>query len=375
MKIGFDAKRAVQNNTGLGNYSRFVIEALSEYFPNNRYFLFAPKQKENSRLNILKTRSNIYFVFPSYIHKIFPSLWRIFATKKRMKKNAIEIFHGLSNELPLYVKRTGVKTVLTVHDLIFLRYPQFYNLIDRLIYRIKFQWACDNADVIIAVSECTKRDIVDFFKIPASKIKVIYQSCHPQFKQTVSKEKCRGTIIQYGLPEEFILYVGSIEQRKNLMLAVKALTQIPDNIHLVAIGKATPYQKSVEKYAVKNGLISRLHIFNQFPFENLSAVYQIAKVFVYPSFFEGFGIPVIEALWSGTPVVAAKGSCLEEAGGENSFYINPNNDSDLAYTISLILNNPGLAKMMSEEGKKYVQKFDSELIAFKIKTLYNSILD
>ena len=373
MKIGFDAKRAVQNNTGLGNYSRFVIEALSEYYPDNTYFLFAPREKVNARLKTLISRPSVAFIFPAGIAKLLPSLWRIFGSKKQINKNGVEIFHGLSNELPVNIHSTGVKTVVTVHDLIFIRYPQYYQWIDRQIYLWKFRRTCLKADVIIAVSECTKRDIISFFQIAEEKIKVVYQDCHPDFKRPVSEEKRKQIAEKHRLPKCFILYVGSIEQRKNLLLAVKALRQIPEEIHLVAIGKSTPYQLEIEKYAHETGLESRLHIKNDFPFEDLPAVYQSATVFVYPSFFEGFGIPVIEALSCGVPVIAATGSCLEEAGGQDSVYVNPLDDAELAAKIREILKNPDLAKKMTERGLEYVKRFDSRKIAEKIMDIYMGV--
>jgi glycosyltransferase involved in cell wall biosynthesis len=374
MNIGFDAKRAVQNNTGLGNYSRFVIESLSKYYPDNTYFLFAPRKKANSHLKTLISRTNVTFIFPSGISKALSSLWRIFGSKKNIRKNGVEIFHGLSNELPINIRSAGVKMVVTVHDLIFVRYPHYYRWIDRKIYFWKFRRTCLKADMIIAVSECTKRDIVSFFRIAEEKIKVVYQNCHPDFRCPVSEEKRVQIAEKYHLPKRFILYVGSIERRKNLLLAVKALSRIAEEIHLVAIGKSTPYQLEIEKYAHEAGLESRLHIKNNFPFEDLPAVYQQASVFVYPSFFEGFGIPVIEALSCSVPVVAATGSCLEEAGGPDSVYVDPLDDAALAAKIMEILENKDLAKTMAERGLEYLKRFDSRRIAGEIMEIYRKLL-
>ncbi|MDR2691581.1 MAG: glycosyltransferase family 4 protein [Dysgonamonadaceae bacterium] len=374
MKIGFDAKRAVQNNTGLGNYSRFVMEALSEYYPDNTYFLFAPRRKMNERLKTLISRSNVAFIFPSGISKLLSSLWRIFGSKKQINKNRVEIFHGLSNELPVNIHSTGIKTVVTVHDLIFIRYPQYYHRIDRKIYLWKFRRACLKADVIIAVSECTKRDIISFFRIAGEKIKVVYQDCRPDFKWPVPEEKRMQIAEKHQLPQRFILYVGSIEPRKNLLPAVKTLSRIPEEIHLVAVGKSTPYQQEIEKYAHETGLESRLHIKNDFPFEDLPAVYQLASVFVYPSFFEGFGIPLIEALSCGVPVIAATGSCLEEAGGPDSIYVDPLNDAELAAKIREVLENKDLAEKMVKRGLEYMKRFDSQKIAGEIMEIYRSLL-
>jgi glycosyltransferase involved in cell wall biosynthesis len=370
MEIGFDAKRAIQNNTGLGNYSRYIIETLSKYYPANNYILFAPKQKENSRLNIIFSRTNITFVFPRGMAKTFSSLWRIFGIKKDIRKHNPAIYHGLSNELPFGIRKTGVKSVVTVHDLIFLRYPGYYKPVDRFIYRLKFQYACKKADKIIAVSECTKRDIISFFHIPEEKIAVVYQGCHPDFLIEVSEEKIAEIKNKYALPSRFILSVGTVEARKNLLLAVKALKNIPDDIHLVAAGKSTPYQLEVEKYAEKSGIKSRLHILNNVSFEDLPALYQSASVFVYPSFFEGFGIPVVEALSSGTPVIAATGSCLEEAGGPGSIYVNPNDDAGLPERMMEIINDKALAQRMIDAGKEYVKRFSEKTAASEIMTVY-----
>ncbi len=373
MRIGFDGKRAVQNNTGLGNYSRYLIEILSEYYSDVEYVVFAPKKRENPRLKTLSNRSNVSFSYPSNAWKRFSSLWRVFLMKKSLQSQKIDIFHGLSNEIPFGIDKMGVKSVVTIHDLIFLRYPQYYQTIDRFIYKIKFKYACEHADRVVAISECTKRDIVSFFNIPENKIEVIYQGCHEAFRKQVGEEKKREIVQKYQLPPNFLLCVGSIEPRKNLLLIAKSLSHLPVNIHLVAIGKRTEYQSEVENYVQENGLTDRVHIFNNVPFEDLPAFYSLAKIFVYPSFFEGFGIPIIEALSQGVPVIAAKGSCLEEAGGEGSIYIDPNDEMSLAKNIQLIWSDDEKSKTMSAEGKKYVEKFADKKIAEQFMQLYNSL--
>ncbi|MDR3062253.1 MAG: glycosyltransferase family 4 protein, partial [Dysgonamonadaceae bacterium] len=303
MKIGFDAKRAVQNNTGLGNYSRYLIEILSEYYSDNKYLLFAPEKKDNPRLQTLQSRKNVSFVYPSGIAGLFPSFWRMTGIKTDLREYSPEIYHGLSGELPIGIAKTGIKSVVTIHDLIFLRYPEYYKSWDREIYTRKFRYACEYSDKIIAISECTKKDVISFFNIPEEKIAVVYQGCHPDFGKKATDEKKQEVTQKYKLPPKYLLSVGSIEPRKNLLLAVKALQKLEQDIHLVAVGKKTPYQVEVEQYAAQSGISERLHILNKVPLDDLPACYQLASVFLYPSFFEGFGIPVIEALHSGVPVI------------------------------------------------------------------------
>ena len=277
MRIGFDGKRAVENKTGLGNYSRFIIDILSRLHKENQYTIYAPKPKENKPLDRILSRENIQIIYPaSHFWKRLCSLWRIWGINKQIKEEQLSLFHGLSNELPLSIKKSKTRSIVTIHDLIFIRYPQFYKWIDRRIYIYKFKKACQNSDRIIAISEMTKRDIITFFGIDAHKIDVVYQSCHPIFKQPASSTQKKEIRQKYQLPDKYILNVGSIESRKNLLLVVKALHYIPEDISLVAIGKRTTYTNEVEEYINKHQLNHRVHILHNIPFQELPVFYQLA---------------------------------------------------------------------------------------------------
>ena len=155
MMIGFDAKRAAQNKTGLGNYSRFIIEALTRFAPNERYLLYIPNPNRTSSLNGIEKANNVELRYPqTTFWKKFRSLWRVWGITSDIEKENIRFFHGLSNELPLNIRKAeNTRSIVTIHDLIFLRYPEYYHYIDRKIYAYKFRKACQNADRIIAVSE------------------------------------------------------------------------------------------------------------------------------------------------------------------------------------------------------------------------------
>ncbi|MBC7557648.1 MAG: glycosyltransferase, partial [Chryseobacterium sp.] len=181
MKIAFDAKRFFHNNSGLGNYSRDLVKVLAEHFPENNFVLIGQKKSERGQ-EILELR-NVSFLKVS---------GGKFARQLKFGKvsqgiNA-DIFHGLSGELPLKWNKNEIKKIVTIHDLIFLRFPQFYSFFDRNIHFWKFKKACEQADLIIAISEQTKRDIIQFLKIPTEKIKVVYQGCHQTFKEKKSSE-------------------------------------------------------------------------------------------------------------------------------------------------------------------------------------------
>ncbi len=374
MIIGFDAKRANANFTGLGNYSRFVIDGLATYHKEHTYRMYIPRRRDNVSYDALLQHREVASVLPcSSWGKRMGSLWRSFFVKYDLQRDGVKLYHGLSNELPVGITRTGIRSVVTIHDLIFLRYPQYYRLFDRYIYNRKFRSACRKADRIVAVSECTKRDIVDFYGIDPAKIEVIYQGCNPVFAQTVlPKEKLRVQQA-YGLPEQFVLNVGTIEERKNLLLAVQAIEQL-EGVHLVAVGRQTAYTDRVKTYIKEHGLSERVHLFTRLNFGDLPVLYHMASLFVYPSHFEGFGIPIVEALSAGVPVIAATGSCLEEAGGAHSIYVHPDDATGLADAINSVLTDKNLAQTMIKQGKVYVQRFAPQRLADEMNDLYERVI-
>lgn len=370
MKIGFDGKRATNNLTGLGNYSRSLIAQLAEFFPQNQYFVYSPKIKEHAQIRHFLTAKGIESRLPDQ-----PGLfWRTSGIKKQLLKDNIDLFHGLSHEIPVQIQNSGIRSVVTIHDLIFLKFPQYFGRIDRFIYKLKARYSCRHADKIVAISECTKRDIIDFFHTDPDKIEVIYQSCDDSFKSPSSAQTKQKVRIKHNLPSKYILNVGTIETRKNLLTLIKALPQIHAEYKLVVVGKQTAYADSVHQEIANLGLIDRVHFLQNVPFDELPSIYQMAGSFVYPSLYEGFGIPIIEALYSGIPVIAATGSCLEEAGGENSLYVSPFDHAALSAAINKVLNDPVLAEQMKTRGLEYVQKFNTRVIAGALMKVYTQVL-
>ena len=365
MKIAFDGKRFFNNNSGLGNYSRDLVRILAASFPENEYVLFNDKQGERGK--DIVALPNVSFAETS------KGSW---SRQLKMGKDAqqinADIFHGLSGELPLKWTEKKIKKVVTIHDLIFLRFPQYYSFFDRKIHYWKFKKAAEQADLIIAISEQTKRDIIQFLKVPKEKIRVIYQGCHNAFKDNQSEEFLVSIKEKYNLPERFILNVGTIEERKNLLNIVKAIngTEIP----LIVIGKKTKYFNKIKKFVKKNKLESQFHFLENVSMEELAAIYKLADIFVYPSLFEGFGIPLIEALFSKTPVITSNVSCLPEAGGPDSVYIDPTNFEDIKAKINFLWNNESERNRRARKGLEFVQKFNDETIAKEMMSAYQTVL-
>ena len=376
MNIAFDAKRITHNATGLGNYRRFVLDTLTEFRPENRYLLFSPSTGDPSLYKRLLSNRSVRLITP---HRALAfaggSLWRNFSVASRCRTEQVDLFHGLTNELPIGLYNAQrIGTVVTMHDLAFIRYPQFYKPIDRLLYRKKYGASARHADHVITVSDQTRRDVIDIFGIEEERVTTVYQGCSEAFA-AVTPEDVVVARQALNLPERYILFVGSIEERKNLALIVEALAQLQDkDIHLVAVGRKTPYVNTVVDSARRLGVLSRLHLMHGVGSAMLPGIYAGAKVFVYPSRFEGFGIPLIEALNAGVPVIGATGSCLEEAGGPSSLYTDPSDATMLASMIDRVLIDISLRQKMITDGREYVERFTPKRLARDLSAVYENVL-
>jgi glycosyltransferase involved in cell wall biosynthesis len=383
MNIGFDAKRVYQNTTGLGHYSRTLVTSLAKYFANNEYYLFAPKLTDIFNADNFK---NIHTITPSqFPSTTLKSAWRSNWVKKDLLQHKIDIYHGLSHEIPFGINKTNIKSVVTIHDLIFERYPKQYSKIDTQIYRQKFKYACANANKIIAISEQTKKDIIDFYKIDEKKIEVCYQSCNDIFRQEINNEEKNRIKELYNLPDKFFLTVGSIIERKNLLTIVKALHQLKQtiNIPLVVIGNGGGYKALVKDYIAKNNLQNDVIFLSDKEgakdlegFKNSAdfpAIYQQAIAMIYPSTFEGFGIPVLEALCSRVPVITSNVSCLPEAGGEAALLIDPFSVNEMTAAMKKVFNDVNFATEMKAKGLIHAEKFSQEKTATAVMNVYKNL--
>ncbi len=368
LKIGFDAKRAFMNPAGLGNYSRTTIRSVAHFYPENDYLLFSPKQ--NGQL--FQPPKNTTLVQPrSFWWQALKPLWRSYRLTKLAEKARLDIYHGLSHELPIGIQQTAVKSVVTVHDLIFMRHPEFYQPADRRIYRQKLEYACREADKVIAISQQTKKDLHGFFGINPAKIEVIYQAVNPLFFETAPVGELHQTQSRLQLPDRFMLSVGTIEVRKNLGSVLKAMALADDGLPLVVVGKRTPYLDSLQ--AQIQPLKNKLIFLHQVTDQELSHLYQLAELMLYPSVFEGFGLPVAEAQASGCPVISSNAGSLTEAGGDGAHYVEAQNPGEISEAIQQILQNKNSREELIRKGKQNALRFTPQTYAQQLMQFYNQL--
>lgn len=378
MTIGFDAKSIVCNITGFGNYGRTLVGDMAEAVPAGTVLnLYSPVRGDEALRRQLTLRPCMRFVYPDAagINAPLQALWHMRGMVKDLVRDGVRLYHGLAGELPVGIREAGIRTVVTIHDLIFMRHPEWYSWADRKLRQWKFRKTCHEADRIIAISECTKRDIMLYGDVPAEKIDVIYQSCGTLYKMREGEKKMHEVHINYMLPERYIISVGALEERKNILLAVKAMHRLPADVSLVVVGKDGPYGERVRRYIAANGLDGRVMFLHDVPTDDMPAIYQMAEACVYPSRYEGFGLPVIEAIQSGLPVVACKGSCLEEAGGNATLYVDPDDVAGMAHALRLTLKGAPGREERIEAGRQYITRFENAEVAQKVLGVYRELVE
>lgn len=359
MRIGINATNAVlKNKTGIGIYTLNLIKNLAKVDNKNEYILYYNFQKVK-RTEFLKLK-NKNFKHKYFIPKFF-----------KFNFDRLDIIHDTSFRL---IKLNGAKSVVTIHDTTSLFNDDFMSEKFRKKARRRLKRSIIHSDKIIAVSKNTKQDIIKYFNIPADKVGVVYNGVDERFFLKQNKKQARLILTKkYGLQDKYILFVGTIETRKNilnlLMAYIKAKTKIK-GIKLVLIGgKGFGYHfinKSIAELK-KEGVVYYNYIDNK----DLSLFYRCAETFVYPSLYEGFGIPVIEAFAYGLPVVTSNNSSLKEIGKKYTIYVDPFNIESIADGIIKSLRKE--PKERENERREYSRRFSWETAALKTLKVYEGI--
>lgn len=358
MKIAFDAKRYYHNNTGLGNYSRTLVDALGRLFPENEYMLY----DEGS--------------------------WtRTMRLGRRAVDDGCQIYHGLSNEIPMDAAGR-IPTIVTIHDVCWRTYPEMYHWVDRHIYDLKYGRSCRKADKVLAISESTKRDIMEHYGVAEDRIEVIYQPVGYRYYTLMSDEEAKRRIavaVDQGLlPKDilsrrYMLQVGAINARKNLMATVRAVKSIhkdhPD-VRLLCIGSGHEYERKVRRYVSEKDMEEYVTFVSGVKDQALlQALYRKARVMVYPSYYEGFGLPVVEAQLQECPVITSTVSSLPEAGNGTALLVDPTDIQSLRQNMLDLLGDEDSARSLGGVARmKALEAFNHDMLITKVMKLYESIV-
>jgi glycosyltransferase involved in cell wall biosynthesis len=363
--IGFDAKRLFNNQTGLGNYSRTLVKHLQQHYPQHSYHLFASITP--------KTEDTAYF-FDSEkftIHRpgFKNPLWRTLGMSGPINKLKPDIFHGLSHEIPFGLD-PNIKTIVSFHDLIYEYFPAQFGAINSRLYRWKYKSSVRRASHVVAISNSTKDDLIKYYKTNTDKLTVIYQSCNDRFINDDIDPSYHPPI------KDYFLYVGSIIERKGLLQTVIAYGHLPSNKRkpFLVVGKGDKsYLAKVMDMITYYGLTKDFHFLQHVPNEQLVALYDHAFALVYPSIYEGFGIPVIESLARSKPVITSTLSSMPEAAGPGAILVNPYLHEDICHAM-IRIQDPHIYQSCAKSGQQYViNQFDPISISDQWMNLYQRI--
>lgn len=338
MRIGIDISQIVYQ-TGVSRYTSELVKHLLKIDRENQYVLYAGSLRKRQILKAFtaKLPRDIRLVLTPLSPKLADLAWNRF---NLFPPPETDIFHASNWALP----RTKAKLVTTIHDLTFLKYPQTHTPYSVAVHTRHLNQAKKYADKIIAVSESTKKDLIDY-GIPAEKISVIYEAAASVFRPVDSRQ----ARAKYGLTKDYFLSVGTREPRKNLKRLIEAFSKlpartVPAGTQLVIVGPIG-WGESLPTTA-------NVRFLGFVPDEDLAGLYSATQAFVYPSLYEGFGLPVLEALSCGCPVITSNVSSLPEVGGEAAIYVNPDKVAEITQAL-VAVNKLNLTQKSLAQAQKF----------------------
>ena len=375
MTIYLDVSAAVHSRAGLGRYAESLAQHLiAEGDGERRYALFYNRDRTALPLPGMEgvPARTVHSGYKPWRMAVLLGQWM------RLGFNCLvpeaTLFHATEH---LLMPLRGVPTLLTVHDLIFRRFPQYHKRLNYWYLNLAMPLYVRRADAIIAISECTRRDLIAAYGVPSEKVTVVYEAAAPHFAPPSVDEVARVRL-RYGLPERFLLTVGTLEPRKNLsrlLMAFEALVrqELVDawaivgrpgwlNDDFYARLKASPWREKV----ILPGFV---------PDEDLPAVYAAATVLVLPSLYEGFGLPVLEAMACGAPVACSRTSSLPELGGDAARYFDPSDVEAMTATLEEVLSDDALRDEMRRQGLLQAARFSWKRAARETRALYDWLIE
>ncbi len=364
MNIAIDARTISNNKTGIGNYIENLCEKLPIIDKKNTYFCYQEKLRYSlKKIPVVSMISRLLF----YLYDNF-----IFPFKIVLKK--IDLYHNPAFILPLL--NFNYKKIITVNDLGFYVFGHdFAKGWHARHMKVMLPWSIKHADCIIAISEATKKQIIDIFKAPADKIKVTYLGVSEKFRIIQNKAEIHSVLKQNNITQPYIFFVGTMDPRKNLVRLIQAFKEVKktkNGLKLVIVGKRGELFTSELKNLIATGDIILPGYVGE---EELVCLYNGASIFAFPSLYEGFGLPILEAMACGTPVITSNVYSMPEAAGDAALLVDPKNVAEITDAIIRLLDDQELRKKLIAAGLTRAKQFTWEKTARETLAIYQHVMD
>jgi glycosyltransferase involved in cell wall biosynthesis len=355
--------------TGFGRYARTLLRELKPLLPPGSFSVYVDKPYEIPELFADGGMERIVVPWrPPFYKQLAVPLDIV------RRRRGFDLFHFLYNAPPLW---TPCPFVLTLHDLSYLHVPEMVSWVNRTTSWLQLRLKAARAERIIALSENTRRDIVRWLRIPESRIDVVYHGVEPAFRPAPPDLKA-VLARRLGLDRPFLLYVGTYLPHKNLDTLVQAFARVagswPGPLDLVLAGKPGRNSANIQRLVRQLGLESRVRMPGFVPEEDLPALYSLCSAFVFPSKYEGFGMPLLEAMACGVPVLSSRSSCLPEIGGDGAAYFRTGDEEGLAGLLERTLRDEDFRRDLVRRGRERAGQFSWHNAARRTLSAYQRAL-
>jgi glycosyltransferase involved in cell wall biosynthesis len=374
MKVAIDVRTILSNRSGVGNYVLHLIQNLKKVDPESIYYYLSLKKNLPFLGSFASEQNPLLTVFSHESHPL-GDFWEHFVLPVRLMKKGIDIFHGPASLIPF--RKDHYRVVVTIHDLVAFLFPETIPLKYGAYMRYLLRHAVKRANRIISVSYHTRQDLIDILKVPSEKITVIHEAPSPIFRPYDPMEVKTFLKERYGIQKKYIYHLGNIEPRKNLIVLLEAFTRVcrelGPEVQLVVSGQKGWLIRSLSQFLKNYPNRDQVLFTGYVPVEELPFFMNGAELFVFPSLYEGFGLPVLEAMSCGTPVISSNRSSIPEIIGSAGILIDPTDTRELADRIIFLLGSRKERERLSLSGKEQAAGFSWEEAARRTLDVYRSV--
>jgi glycosyltransferase involved in cell wall biosynthesis len=366
--VGIDGTPLLGERSGVGNYTGRLLAALLETNPEWRFLLYS-----NRPFTALEPGLEGLEQIPGYLPQS-RWLWMQMMLPRVVARSQPDLCHFTNALAPLWLNRPYV---LSIYDATLFLYSRYHPRTRLLAIRLLLPMAARRASAVITISDSARQDLLQVLKIPPEKIHVVYGAAPQHFRQVTNAGQLASLRQKYGLPEQFLLYVGTLEPRKNLTRLVQAFSRLKEQGHAHKLVLAGPWGWSMNGFhqqIEELNLADRVQLLGYIPDEDLPGLYSLATAFVFPSLYEGFGLPPLEAMACGTPVLSSRNSSLAEICGDAAYLVDPRDVENLAEGLRRVVADADLRAQLSESGRRRAQEFSWERAARETVAVYEGVL-